>query len=128
MRIPTDFPVRQLALVCLILLIATIFIGGEQPGAGTLFPHPWDKVVHFTVYGGIGMLAGLAFPRWPLLAVVMFTVGVGACDEFHQAFLPGREAGLPDLLADLVGVLIFLPLLMLMRRRLRPAYAWLRRR
>ena len=127
MRFSIDFLVRKLALVCLVLLIATIFIGGEQPGAGTLFPPPWDKVVHFTVYGSIAVLAGLAFPRWPLLAVVLFTVGVGACDEFHQAFLPGREAGLPDLFADLIGALIFLPLLSLMRRRLLPAYAWIRR-
>ena len=128
MRISPDFPVRQIALACLILLIAAIFIGGEQPGAGSLFPPPWDKVVHFTVYGGIGVLTGLAFPRWPLLAVVLFSVGVGACDELHQAFLPGREAGFPDLFANLVGVLIFLPLLILMRRRLVSAYAWIRRR
>jgi VanZ family protein len=127
MRFSTDFPVRQFALACLVLLIAAIFIGGEQPGAGSLFLPPWDKVVHLMVYGGIGLLAGLAFPRWSLPAIVLFTVGVGACDELHQAFLPGREAGLPDLLADFAGVLLFLPLLALMRRRMQPAFAWIRK-
>lgn len=123
-RLP--LPVRQIALLSLVVLIAAIFIGGEAPGAGALFPHPWDKVVHFAVYGSIGLLAGLAFPQWPLTAVVLFTVGVGACDEFHQAFLPGREAGLPDLFADLAGALIFLPLL-LWARRLLPVRAQMRR-
>lgn len=126
MRTSFSLPVRQLALSCLVLLIAGIFIGGEAPGAGALFPPPWDKVVHFAVYGSIGVLAGLAFPSWPLPAVALFTVGVGACDEFHQAFLPGREAGFPDLFADLVGTLIFLPILMWMRRLL-PARAQMRR-
>ena len=30
----------------------------------------------------------------------------GVSDEFHQTFVPGRDGGLPDFLADSVGALI----------------------
>ena len=33
----------------------------------------------------------------------MLTLLVGAADEIHQHFLPGRVAGLDDWLADAVG-------------------------
>lgn len=100
----------------LILLVAGIFIGGEAPGAGSLFPPPWDKAVHFLAFGTIGVLTGLAFPRMPLLAVWMVVVALGAADELHQMFIIGRQAGLDDLLADAVGGLAALPVIILLRR------------
>lgn len=125
---PAPTLARQLSFACLVLLVATIFIGGEQPGAGALFPPPWDKVVHVLVYGSMGVLAGIAFPRLGLLGVVLVVVGIGATDEFHQAFIPGREAGLPDLMADLAGGLVFLPAVLWLRRSLFPRYSYLFRR
>jgi hypothetical protein len=116
--------VRHFALVCLMILIAAIFIGGEQPGAGALFPPPWDKVVHMLVYGTMGVLAGLAFPRWTSFSVVLFVVTIGGLDEFHQIFLPGRQAGFDDLFADFIGSLLFLPVLALLRRNLYAAYSY----
>lgn len=102
---------NRLALALVIFLIASIFIGGAAPGAGTLFPPPWDKVVHFFVFGSIGLLLGLAFPRLPLWAIWLLVVVTGAADEFHQLFLPGRQAGFDDLLADALGALVMLPVL-----------------
>lgn len=120
--------IRQLSMTCLIILIAAIFIGGEMPGAGALFPPPWDKVVHIVTYGGMAVLTGLAFPRRSLLFVVLLVVGVGACDEIHQMFLPGRQAGFDDLLADFVGAVLFLPAIPLLRRQFYAAYNVARRR
>ncbi|MGY1489030.1 VanZ family protein [Methylobacillus pratensis] len=107
---------KYLALGMLILLVAGIFIGGEAPGAGSLFPPPWDKVVHFFVFGTIGVLAGLAFLRLPLVAVWIIVVALGAADELHQLFIEGRQAGLDDLLADALGGLAALPVIALLRR------------
>ncbi|MFL9609515.1 VanZ family protein [Methylobacillus sp. Pita2] len=107
---------KYLALGMLILLVAGIFIGGEAPGAGSLFPSPWDKVVHFFVFGTIGVLAGLAFLRLPLAAVWIIVVALGAADELHQLYIEGRQAGLDDLLADALGGLAALPVLALVRR------------
>jgi hypothetical protein len=120
--------VRQLSLAALIVLLAMIFIGGEQPGAGALFPPPWDKAVHTLVYGTIGVMVGMAFPRLSFTAIVLVVVGIGSLDEIHQAFLPGREAGFADLFADLIGGLVFLPVLLLLRRSFFAAYSYSSRR
>jgi VanZ family protein len=36
--------------------------------------------------------------------VAALLVAVGAADEWHQAYLPGREASVADLAADCVGI------------------------
>lgn len=100
---------QQLALAFLVLLVSGIFIGGEQPGAGSLFPPPWDKVVHLLVYGTIALLAALALPTKSLPLILLVVLSVGAADEIHQMFLPGRQAGFDDWLADLAGGLAMLP-------------------
>ena len=111
---------RQFALTCLVLLVAAIFIGGEQPGAGSLFPPPWDKAVHITAYGIIAILAGMAYPNRPLALILLLTVCIGGSDEIHQIFIPGRHAGFDDLTADLVGGLIALPGITKLRRSFYP--------
>lgn len=120
--------VRQLSLAALLVLLVMIFIGGEQPGAGALFPPPWDKAVHTLVYGTIGVMVGMAFPRLSLTAILLVVVGIGSLDEIHQAFLPRREAGFADLFADFIGGLIFLPVLLLLRRSFLAAYSYSSRR
>ena len=102
---------RQLALGCLLLLLGAIFVGGEQPGAGSLFSTPWDKLVHLLVFGSIGVLVALGFPTLSLSAVLLAVAAAGAVDEMHQMFLVGRQAGIDDWLADLVGGLFALPVI-----------------
>ena len=110
--------IRQAALAALVVVVAGIFIGGEQPGAGTLVPEPWDKVLHMAAYGTIAVLTGIAFPAASLPAVLLVTVTIGAADEIHQYFLPGRQAGIDDWFADLVGGLLVLHFIPLFRRHL----------
>jgi len=86
----------------------------SMPGGGPKIPH-FDKVAHLG-YFTIGSflfcrLLLLLRPGWPrgslLLATVCFALLVGAGDEFHQTFTPGRsgnDAG--DLLADTLGGLL----------------------
>jgi len=103
--------IRILAILCFGLLLAALFIGGRQPGAGSLFPVPWDKVVHLTFYGTLTILAGIALPKikLPILFLLFFIiVSIGGTDEFLQIYIPGRHAGFDDLAADAVGCLIAL--------------------
>jgi VanZ family protein len=107
---------RILSGSLLIFIIAAIFIGGEAPGAGQLFPAPWDKVVHFLTFGAITVLAGMAFPTRPLPFILLMAVMLGATDEIHQMFIEGRQPGLDDLFADFVGGLCALPIAYLFRK------------
>lgn len=67
-----------------------------------------DKVGHFLLYAALG--AALAYGRvrspGPAPHWILLTVGLlyAISDEFHQSFVPGRIASLPDLAADAAGL------------------------
>ena len=93
-----------------LLYMAVIFYLSSQPepmpGVTT---RVWDKALHFIEYGALCVLfcralhgEGLAALRLALLAVVL-TSAYGATDEVHQSFVPERNAGADDWLADTTG-------------------------
>ena len=112
-----SLPGRLLCASAVLLMVVGLFVGGAQPVAVGLFTEPWDKLAHATVFAVLTALLALALQgkpphpgaRWALrpgaaLAVAAVLAGaVGVADELHQATLPGRVAGLDDLLADAVG-------------------------
>ena len=79
-----------------------------NPDFGPLFPGA-DKVAHFGCYGGAGFL----FVLWrrengtgAVAAVVwaaIFAGLLGAVDEFHQQWIPGRSMAFIDWVADFSG-------------------------
>jgi len=107
---------RWLRLLPLILVMVTIFILSDQPGTSFHLPDiiNIDKVLHGLVYTLLGLTALWALPpqfrrQRPLAAsvvVVLFCLGYGLSDEFHQSFVPGRFASLGDVIADTVGGLL----------------------
>ena len=93
-----------------------------------------DKGIHFLEYGLLGFLvAHAAFRTWPRHArwrtaavAIWITVLWGLLDEIHQAFVPGRESELLDVVADGAGALagtVLRRLLSRVRRALRPRRA-----
>lgn len=116
--------VRNLAIVILLAVLASIFIGGSMPGAGSLFANPWDKVAHFMVFAGISLLAGLSLPNRSLILIFLLAVFFGVADEVHQLFLEGRQAGLGDLLADCLGALFALPFIAAIRQYANNQHRW----
>ena len=71
-----------------------------------------DKLLHAAEYALLGGLlvpalraAGLR-PRMALLAAVVIASAFGATDEFHQSFVPGRDAAVADWVADTVGAAV----------------------
>ena len=114
---------RLLAALCVFLLTAGLFIGGAAPVAVGLFKPPWDKLAHVLTFAVMGAGFGLASGArgWRMLAVVLGgAMAVGAIDELHQLWLPGRDAGLDDFAADAAGGLLGALLLS-------GAYRWLDR-
>ena len=104
-------------LFALMLLLLFIW-GGNQPEAAGLIPPPWDKLVHlawFAVLAGL-LHFGLGLRRGVWVAA--FCVGVGLWDEWRQLTLPGRSAGLVDLLFDGLGIVLGMALATWWRRRL----------
>lgn len=81
----------------------------EVPGAHYF----WDKLLHTVGYAGLGVLAMRAFhggftpPRLaPTLCAAAAVIMWGISDEFHQSFVPGRDASAWDVLADSVGFML----------------------
>lgn len=79
-----------------------------NPQFGRLFPGA-DKVAHFCFYGIVGFL----FVLWrresgqgaaaAVLSAAIFAALLGAVDEFHQQWIPGRSMELLDWAADFAG-------------------------
>jgi VanZ family protein len=99
---------RTLNLALIILWMGAIFIGSSTPGSGI----PGEirvvsKVLHLLEYA---ILAFLLTPyvgsRKPLLAVVLLSTAYAASDEFHQWFVPGREAAVRDVVIDMAGSVV----------------------
>lgn len=90
--------------VTLTLILTSI----PNPEFGPSFPGA-DKVAHFGFYGIMGFL----FVLWrretgkgAMAAVVwaaIFAALLGAVDEFHQQWIPGRSMDLLDWVADFAG-------------------------
>ena len=84
----------------------------------------WDKLLHVVGYTGLGVLALRAFhggvrrlsPAPTAFAGIAIIVW-GISDEFHQSFVPGRDASAWDLLADVIGFGFAVLLFALARRR-----------
>jgi VanZ family protein len=63
-------------------------------------PAPWDKAVHFAAYGTITALLWLGTEGLAPLAVPAAVMALGAADELHQMFMPGRTADVADFITD----------------------------
>lgn len=69
---------------------------------------PYDKVIHFSVYGVFAVLLNWdlsqAMGRWRATVLsIIIAMLFGALDEWHQGFIPGRAADPSDWRADSLG-------------------------
>lgn len=94
----------------LFLYCGLIYWLSDQPSLPVpmLFPHQ-DKVHHGGAYFIMGLLAARSlnfFIRSPILLILaglFFCSAYGAFDEWHQSFVPGRDADAADWMADTAG-------------------------
>jgi VanZ family protein len=107
--------------------MAGLYYLSDQPSlpAPQLFPHQ-DKLIHAAAYAILAVLLLLAMPmktsgftsQQALVATLLASL-YGITDEFHQSFVPGRDADLLDWMADTGGALISTLLLAWITRRMR---------
>lgn len=97
-----------------ILQMGLIFFFSAQPSGSSVlerFPLP-GGIGHFIGYALLGLLLYRAFGRgsmkWHLGVAwksVLVALAYAISDEFHQVFVPGRQASLYDICTDMAGVL-----------------------
>ena len=92
------------------LWAAVLFLLSESSGLGGFLPPGTDKPVH----AGLFMILGLSI-AWGKrrtgssvsgLLFLLMGIGYGALDEWHQSFVPGRNASVGDWVADSAGVML----------------------
>lgn len=108
---------RGLCAFAFLFTVAFIFLHEPPPRVMELV---WDKWVHSVVYGGLAFLLWVILQgRWRL-AIWIAIVAIGALDETHQYFTPGRDAGVDDLAADAIGSAVVLLILHALGPRIAP--------
>ena len=100
----------------LFIWIALIFIGSSIPQLSNEkigMPPGTDKVVHVVEYLVLAVLffrgfgvrrLGKSVSVW--LLVVAICLAVGAVDEYHQRFIPGRDSNLIDFASNALGIAV----------------------
>ncbi len=67
-----------------------------------------DKVTHIMAFYALAMLEDFSFPRVEFgLTKVLTLMAYGVFIEFVQYFIPYRTASVYDLMADAVGILVY---------------------
>ena len=98
--------IRSGCIAAAFLMAVTLFVGAEGAGKAHLFPAPWDKAAHFVYYGTTAALLGHGVGRrWLWLPLILAPV-IGALDEWHQLYVPGRDASVFDWMADALGTVV----------------------
>ena len=99
-----------LAAYCTLIFVLSSFSKPFPPAAGLLS----DKLLHVVEYFVLGFLAARAMfsldsrPSDTVVFLIAFAFSslYGLSDEFHQSFVPGRNAAVGDFVADTVGALL----------------------
>ena len=90
-----------------VLYVLLLWMGGQQPAVDHLPGRAdFSKVYHLVFYGGWCCLAWMSMRRPGIAAAVALTMLAGAGDEFHQYFLPFREARISDIVIDGAAALV----------------------
>ncbi len=108
---------RLLASIPAAIVMVAIFCASSLHGDEAVLPDfvMSDKLAHFCIYSLLGITLSMR-SRWmqalsekaPVFeAKWLWLLGwlFGLSDEFHQIFVPGRQAGMDDWIADALGVL-----------------------
>jgi VanZ family protein len=80
------------------------------------------KVTHVTVFGILAVLfyKSIQTFRFRFILSWLFTSFYALTDEWHQSFVPGREASYKDVLLDSFSAAVVLSFIFFMKKRKKP--------
>jgi len=122
---------RRLSLLLALAWMGTLFYLSHQPTLDTplLFPGQ-DKLFHAVAYGILGFLllgsripSAQGFTNTQVRSSIIIASLYGISDEFHQYFVPGRSSDVWDWVADTLGAVIAVSLLVWLSRKCKSAEA-----
>ncbi|MFW8600230.1 VanZ family protein [Desulfobacterota bacterium M19] len=100
----------------MLVMMTAIFIMSSQTGDSISLPDivNIDKLYHAIEYGTLGASVLFALhparrslkPATIAALTILFCAAYGTSDEFHQIFVPLRDASLADIMADISGASI----------------------
>jgi VanZ family protein len=93
----------------IVYMMVIYHFSSESQPLPALTQHVWDKLLHTAEYGGLAVLVcrallgeGLGWLAAIAGAIVAASL-YGASDEWHQSFVPMRDASVRDWIADTLG-------------------------
>ena len=138
---------RSLIAFLTVGYIAAIFLLAESPIVHKLSILNTYSLLHIPLYGILTVLLFFSFfpialqpnrpndstaqrqnkivPQLPdnlmprLLYVGIISLGVAIVDEIHQAYIPDRDASIPDVFLDMIGIILIMLLIMLYYKKRR---------
>ena len=104
---------RRISLAAALALVAQLLVLPEPAFVPSITAVITDKALHALVFGALAAMLWVLAGGRAALGVFLVVLGIGVLDELHQAFIPGREADIRDLLADAAGAALALYLVQL---------------
>jgi VanZ family protein len=110
----TSIAAIRAALVVALLAISYLAFTDRQIPIVNLV---WDKLKHAAAFATLAMLVDFAFPAGRFgAAKMLWLLGYGVMIEVVQYFLPYRDASVLDVLADCVGIALYLLAIPVLKR------------
>lgn len=98
--------IRGGCIAATFFMAATLFFGAHEIGKVNSVPHLFHKVEHFLYYGSMAFLLARGLGRrWFWIALLAVPL-VGALDEWHQLYVPGRNSSVVDWMIDVAGAVV----------------------
>jgi VanZ family protein len=86
-----------------VIFVIVLFWAGSKPIAVGLFAFPFNYIAHILAYSLLSLLFWFGGKeKWPLFIIILAST-IGALDEIHQLYLPGRHPAFLDFAIDSVS-------------------------
>jgi VanZ family protein len=98
--------IRGCCIAATFFMAATLFFGAHKIAKVNAVPHLLHQVEHLLYYGGMAVLLARGLGRrWFWIALFAVPL-VGALDEWHQLYVPGRNSSAYDWMIDATGAIV----------------------